>query len=226
MKKRSDADINNPQRVAAFPKSSRPGLAFPVSASTRQSQHEQQSTIEFLAFSGIEGAYYCADTVAAQRRRLVSHHLRTHAQAGGRGWFQNWTQPCRLADIGRQRADQNGRRLIPQLVRLDEDGRAGFSKVSRQGNNNNVPALHDQSRVSMAASIQSSMAALSGCRESCAASRRMEARTFGSRKSCTQCWTGRKPCLRKRSRQSCIRSRVLFARSVFGFMASTRKTYP
>jgi hypothetical protein len=70
-----------------------------------------------------------------------------------------------------------------------------------------IAMRHFHSLQSYAASFQASMASFPGCRAINLACRRRSVRTFGSRKSGTQCCTGRNPSARSRARRAAIRRR-------------------
>jgi len=70
------------------------------------------------------------------------------------------------------------------------------------------------------------MVSFSGCRAISFACRRRSARTFGSRKSGTQCCTGRNPDARNRARRAAIRWRGLWGelfRGFFGVVAMQKR---
>lgn len=86
-------------------------------------------------------------------------------------------------DIG---DEDDARRFVAKHFRLDHNRRPRLADVAGRHDQNDVSTPHDQSAASRTESIHASMAALSGCLDNIAASRRISSRTFGSRMSGTQ----------------------------------------
>jgi hypothetical protein len=183
--------------------------------SPRQPKHHEKRAVEPLRRVCIERSQHLSDTVSPQRVDFVRHDLRPKPQAIARGGLHHRSQAMRRGNLRRHRANKNGSCRVAQLVSLDDDTRTRLARVALGDDKHHIAAFQDQSSGSRTVSSQSSIAAFSGCLDNIALSRRISARMRGSRRSGTQCCTGRSPCARKRSRREAMRCCAVRGGSLF-----------
>ena len=177
-----------------------------------KSEHNQKRAVQTILRRCIDLPDNTANPLAALGENLIGHNLRANAQPiTGRGLYyrpQPWIGTCN--HVGRQRAGYDGGCILPEFVGLNDDAGTRSSQFAWNDHQYYIAAAQRHSLQSYAASIQLSMASLSGCCARSSPSRRIAASTCRSRKSGTQCCTGRKPCARKRFRRALMRSRAVF----------------
>jgi hypothetical protein len=184
-----------------------------------QPEHQKERAVQLFRRLRVDAANNSPNAVAPERDQFVCHDLRPKAKTVLGCNLDQRSERKSVLQVRRNRTDEDRRKAGVEFVTLNDDAGPRPPEIARNDHQHDIAPRYFHDSQSYTDSIQSSIASFSGCCAISFISRRISASTLGSRKSGTQCCTGRSPCARSRSRREAMRCCGVRGFDFFGVVA-------
>jgi hypothetical protein len=113
--------------------------------SSCQPEDQKERAVKLFRSFSVDAADDPSNAVTTERDQFISHDLRLQPKAILRSCFDQRPQQEPVLQVGRNRADQDGRKVGGQFVGLNDDARPRSSEITRDEHQNDIATryFHD-----------------------------------------------------------------------------------